>query len=79
MDGADTVTAAEPGLAQRRILQGMSAERVQRLQTLVELKKLYRNVIRAEALLALPSPVYIAPEGEWGQSKQAFTPVVASI
>lgn len=50
-------------MSQRRILQGLSAERVQRLETLVELKKLYRNIIRAEALLALPSPVYTAPEG----------------
>jgi hypothetical protein len=42
----------------------MSAQRVQQLETLVELKKLYRNCIRAEALLGLASPVYVAPEGE---------------
>lgn len=58
--------AAAAGISQRRILQGLSAQRVQRLETLVELKKLYRNIIRAEALLALPSPVYTAPEGEAG-------------
>lgn len=56
-------------MSQRRILQGLSAERVQRLETLVELKKLYRNIIRAEALLALPSPVYTAPEGEAGAAR----------
>jgi hypothetical protein len=42
----------------------MSAQRVQQLETLVELKKLYRNCIRAEALLGHTSPVYVAPEGE---------------
>ena len=61
---ADRVAAAaEAGLAQRRILQGLSAQRVQRLETLVELKKLYRNIIRAEALLALRSPVYTPAAG----------------
>jgi hypothetical protein len=60
-DSADSTAA---GLEQRRILQGISAERVQRLETLVELKKLYRNIIRAEALLALSSPVYTPPDGE---------------
>lgn len=64
-DRAEAVAAAvEQGIAQRRILQGVSAERVQRLETLVELKKLYRNLIRAEALLALPSPVYTPPDGK---------------
>lgn len=53
-------------MSQRRILQGISAERLQRLEALVELKRLYRNVIRAEALLALPSPVYTPPEGMLG-------------
>lgn len=62
--GDRTAAAEQPGLgSRRRILQGLSAERVQRLETLVELKKLYRNLIRAEALLALPSPVYTPPEG----------------
>lgn len=62
--GDRTAAAEQPGLgSQRRILQGLSAERVQRLETLVELKKLYRNLIRAEALLALQSPVYTPPEG----------------
>jgi hypothetical protein len=61
-------------MSQRQILQGLSAERVQRLETLVELKKLYRNIIRAEALLALPSPVYTAPEGAaWHRTAQHAT------
>jgi len=62
-DGSPTA-AADAGLSRRRILQGLSAQRVQRLETMVEIKKLYRNIIRAEALLALPSPVYKPPEGE---------------
>ncbi len=33
-------------------------QRIKRLETLVELKKLYRNCLRAETLLAQPSPVY---------------------
>lgn len=56
-------TSAAPAAAPR-LLTGYSAQRVQRLEALVELKKLYRNCIRAEALLALPSPVYEEPEGE---------------
>jgi hypothetical protein len=43
---------------------------VQRLETLVELKKLYRNIIRAEALLALSSPVYTPPDGEAAAAAQ---------
>ncbi|KAF6258973.1 hypothetical protein COO60DRAFT_1515473 [Scenedesmus sp. NREL 46B-D3] len=56
---------AEPAAGSpRRMLTGMSAQRVQQLETLVELKKLYRNCIRAEGLLGLASPVYVAPEGD---------------
>jgi hypothetical protein len=36
----------------------LSAKRVRRLDILVQLRKLYRNHIRAEGLLALQSPVY---------------------
>jgi hypothetical protein len=36
----------------------LSAKRVRRLDILVQLRKLYRNLIRAEGLLALQSPVY---------------------
>lgn len=39
-------------------LAAMSPERVRRLEALVELKKLYRNCLRAETLLELPSPIY---------------------
>lgn len=35
-----------------------SAERVKRLKILVQLRKLYRNLLRAERLLATTSPVY---------------------
>eukprot|EP00879_Flechtneria_rotunda_P008574 GHRR01008984.1.p1 GENE.GHRR01008984.1~~GHRR01008984.1.p1 ORF type:complete len:466 (+),score=187.81 GHRR01008984.1:140-1537(+) len=54
--------AAAPGTSPR-LLTGLSAERVQRLGALVELKKLYRNCIRADLLLQLPGPIYVAPEG----------------
>ena len=36
----------------------ISAERVERLETLIRLRKLYRNLLRADRLLAQPSPVY---------------------
>ena len=36
----------------------ISAERVERLETLIRLRKLYRNLLRADQLLAQPSPVY---------------------
>lgn len=54
--------AAAPASAPApRLLAGLSGARVSRLEALVDLKKLYRNCIRAEALLRLPSPVYTAP------------------
>ncbi len=34
------------------------APRVQRLEVLIRLRKLYRNLLRADGLLAQPSPVY---------------------
>ena len=39
-----------------------SAERVKRLKVLVQLRKLYRNLLRAERLLATSSPVHPKPE-----------------
>ncbi len=36
----------------------VSAARVERLGVLIRLRKLYRNLLRAEGLLAEPSPVY---------------------
>uniref|UniRef100_A0A383VBJ9 Letm1 RBD domain-containing protein n=1 Tax=Tetradesmus obliquus TaxID=3088 RepID=A0A383VBJ9_TETOB len=62
LEQAPAAAAAAPA-GPPRLLTGMSAQRVQRLETLVELKKLYRNCIRAEALLGRASPVYVAPEG----------------
>lgn len=35
-----------------------AAARVQRLEVLIGLRKLYRNLLRADGLLAQPSPVY---------------------
>lgn len=62
--GQAAAAPAAAGSRPPRLLAGVSAERVQRLEALVELKKLYRNCIRAEALLGLPSPVYVAPDSE---------------
>ncbi len=39
-----------------------SAEGVKRLKILVQLRKLYRNLLRAERLLATSSPVHQKPE-----------------
>lgn len=77
-DSADS-TAAAAGLGQRFVLQGVSAERVQRLETLVELKKLYRNIIRAEALLALSSPVYTPLDGEAAAAAPAVVTVTGDV
>lgn len=41
-----------------------SAERVKHLKILVQLRKLYRNLLRAERLLATPSPVHQKPVQE---------------
>ena len=38
-----------------------AAARVQRLEVLIGLRKLYRNLLRADGLLAQPSPVYQPP------------------
>ena len=38
-----------------------SAERVERLKVLVQLRKLYRNLLRAERLLSTSSPVHQKP------------------
>ena len=40
----------------------MSAARVERLETLIRLRKLYRNLLRADRLLAQPIPVYQLPK-----------------
>ncbi|CAK0783736.1 hypothetical protein CVIRNUC_006935 [Coccomyxa viridis] len=40
----------------------MSAARVERLETLIRLRKLYRNLLRADRLLAQPTPVYQLPK-----------------
>lgn len=38
----------------------LSARRVRRLEILVQLRKLYRNLIRGDALLAEAAPIYKA-------------------
>lgn len=38
----------------------LSARRVRRLEILVQLRKLYRNLIRGDSLLGVPAPVYKA-------------------
>ncbi|GLI62003.1 hypothetical protein VaNZ11_004577 [Volvox africanus] len=44
-----------------------SVERVLRLNTLVETRRLYRNIVRAEYLLNLPSPLYTPPPVSAGE------------
>ena len=38
----------------------LSARRVRRLEILVQLRKLYRNLIRGDSLLGEPAPIYKA-------------------
>lgn len=39
----------------------LSGDRVRRLGLLIRLRKLYRNLLRADGLLAQGSPIYCAP------------------
>ena len=60
-------------------LAAESPARVRRLETLVELKKLYRNCLRADTLLSLASPVYEPlPEGSDAAAAAASAPAAAS-
>ncbi|GFR42923.1 hypothetical protein Agub_g3924, partial [Astrephomene gubernaculifera] len=47
-----------------------SAERVLRLTTLVETRRLYRNCIRALHLLSLPSPLYTPPQQQQAAAEE---------
>ena len=38
-----------------------SSQRTRRLEILIALRKMYRNVLRAQGLLAQPSPLYDSP------------------
>ena len=51
------------------------SERAARLEVLVQLRKLYRNLLRASALLEAASPVYEDPQrpGETGVSLLGHT------
>lgn len=44
-----------------------SEDRCRRLGILIALRKMYRNVLRAEGLLAQPSPLYVSDEHQAGQ------------
>lgn len=50
-----------------------AAARENRLEVLISLRKLYRNLLRAEGLLELPSPVYSPPTAAElaGESEEA--------
>ncbi|BDA41254.1 probable mitochondrial proton/calcium exchanger protein at C-terminar half [Coccomyxa sp. Obi] len=48
-----------------------TAPRVQRLEVLIRLRKLYRNLLRADGLLAQPSPVYQPYKRPVGKRKGA--------
>ncbi|KAG2426867.1 hypothetical protein HYH02_014720 [Chlamydomonas schloesseri] len=66
---AEAGSVATPGVLQSMSLPKQtqddvlrrSDERVRRLTTLVETRRLYRNLIRAQHLLGLPTPIYVAP------------------
>lgn len=51
---------SQPKQTQDDVLR-RSDERVRRLTTLVETRRLYRNLIRAQHLLGLATPIYVAP------------------
>lgn len=48
-----------------------SAARVRHLENLVLLRKVYRNLLRAEGLLKQPSPVYIGAPDKNGERRGA--------
>ncbi|CAL8462025.1 g1556 [Coccomyxa elongata] len=53
-----------------------TAPRVQRLEVLIRLRKLYRNLLRADGLLAQPSPVYqayVRPVGKREGAEEELT------
>ena len=45
-----------------------SQARIRRLEVLAALRKLYRNLLRAEGLLAQPEPIYQCQTGGQGQN-----------
>ncbi|GIL75359.1 hypothetical protein Vretimale_8033, partial [Volvox reticuliferus] len=55
-----------------------SVERVLRLNALVETRRLYRNIVRAEYLLNLPSPLYTPPPLATGEQAEAASGSSAS-
>ncbi len=61
--------AAPPSAPPHDDVAARSAERIQRLMTLVETRRLYRNCIRAKCLLELPSPVYRPPPAPEAQAE----------
>lgn len=61
-DSLGSMSTSAPGPASASDAVSKSAERVGGLQAKILLRKLYRNLLRAEPLLELPSPVYQPPE-----------------
>ncbi|GIL51245.1 hypothetical protein Vafri_7097 [Volvox africanus] len=49
-----------------------SVQRVLRLSTLVETRRLYRNIVRAEYLLNLPNPLYTPPPSPAGEQAEGL-------
>lgn len=56
-----TALATAPGLSGDVLSELAHEERCKRLAALVELRRLYRNLIRAKLLLEAPSPLYTPP------------------
>ena len=49
---------AQPEIAGECRGVAKSAKRIRRLEILISLRKMYRNMLRAQGLLAQPSPVF---------------------
>lgn len=71
-------TLTAPPTAPAEDLAARSAERVKRLTTLVETRRLYRNCIRAKYLLEAASPVYKAPQPDLPPAAAPAPPSSAS-
>ncbi|GAB4813221.1 hypothetical protein N2152v2_000267 [Parachlorella kessleri] len=75
--GAAAAPAAEPPSSSNASSSGVSAaamagtQRAARLEVLVQLRKLYRNLLRASALLEAASPVYQDPDAAESSSSNS--------
>ena len=64
---------AEEGAEALKRVQA-SEQRVRRLQILIALRKLYRNILRAQGLLSQPTPIYSSESHGPGECYQNTAP-----